>query len=50
MDGNPNFKLQCLTLFDPWTRMYRVYRFTPAGMKLIRSFGPASPAGPTTLR
>ncbi|MGG1949703.1 hypothetical protein [Ralstonia solanacearum] len=33
-------KLQCLTLYDPWTRMYHLYRLGLAGLMSIRTLGP----------
>ncbi|MGA4102225.1 hypothetical protein ACI2S5_14855 [Ralstonia nicotianae] len=33
-------KLQCLTLYDPWTRMYHLYRLGLAGLIQIRALGP----------
>ncbi|QCX47910.1 hypothetical protein [Ralstonia pseudosolanacearum] len=35
-------KLQCLTLYDPWTRMVHLYRLGPAGLKPIRTLGPVN--------
>jgi hypothetical protein len=35
-------KLQCLTLYDPSTRMYHLYRLGLAGLTTIRTFGPVS--------
>lgn len=35
-------KLQCLTLYDPSTRMYHLYRLGLAGMMPIRSLGPVT--------
>lgn len=42
MEGNPNRKIRDLMLFNPWTRMYLIYKFGPEGMKLIRTFGPSN--------
>ncbi|MBX9430579.1 hypothetical protein KY487_15050 [Ralstonia pseudosolanacearum] len=33
-------KLQCLTLYDPSTRMYHLYRLGLAGLVPIRLLGP----------
>ncbi len=33
-------KLPCLTLYDPWTRMYHLYRLGLAGLMPIRTIGP----------
>ncbi|MGR0113230.1 hypothetical protein [Ralstonia pseudosolanacearum] len=33
-------KLQCLTLYDPWTRMYHLYQLGLAGLMPIRTLGP----------
>ncbi|MET2529921.1 hypothetical protein [Ralstonia pseudosolanacearum] len=33
-------KLQCLTLYDPRTRMYHLYRLGLAGLMPIRTLGP----------
>lgn len=35
-------KLQCLTLYDPSTRMYHLYRLGLAGLMPIRSLGPVN--------
>lgn len=35
-------KLQCLTLFNPSTRMYHLYRIGLAGLMPIRALGPVS--------
>ncbi|MET2521753.1 hypothetical protein [Ralstonia pseudosolanacearum] len=36
-------KLHCLTLYDPWTRMYHLYRLGLAGLMPIRTIGPLNP-------
>ncbi|WP_420997905.1 hypothetical protein ACKI2N_032185 [Cupriavidus sp. 30B13] len=36
-------KLQCLTLYAPWTRMYHLYRLGLAGLTPIRTIGPLKP-------
>lgn len=33
-------KIRELTLFNPWTRMYLLYRFDLHGFKHFRTFGP----------
>lgn len=35
-------KLQCLTLYDPSTRMYHLYRLGLAGLMQIRTLGPVN--------
>ncbi|WP_240437989.1 hypothetical protein [Ralstonia solanacearum] len=35
-------KLQCLTLYDPWTRVYHLYRLGLAGLMPIRTLGPVN--------
>jgi hypothetical protein len=35
-------KLHCLTLYDPWTRMYHLYRLGLAGLMPIRTLGPVN--------
>ncbi|WP_432735547.1 hypothetical protein [Ralstonia solanacearum] len=35
-------KLQCLTLYNPSTRMYHLYRLGPAGLMPFRAFGPVN--------
>jgi hypothetical protein len=35
-------KLQCLTLYDPSTRMYHLYRLGLAGLVPIRTLGPVN--------
>ncbi|CAJ0802710.1 hypothetical protein LMG7141_04148 [Ralstonia condita] len=36
-------KLHCLSLYDPWSRMYRRYQFGPAGLIPISTLGPLKP-------
>ncbi|OAI66395.1 hypothetical protein RSP781_13895 [Ralstonia pseudosolanacearum] len=35
-------KLHYLTLYDPWTRMYRLYRLCSAGLMPIGTLGPVN--------
>lgn len=35
-------KLQCLTLYNPLTRIYHLYRLGLAGLMPIRTFGPVN--------
>lgn len=35
-------KLACLTVYDPSTRMYHLYRFGVAGLMPIRTLGPVN--------
>ncbi|MEQ6351232.1 hypothetical protein [Ralstonia pseudosolanacearum] len=35
-------RLQCLTLYDPSTRMYHLYRLGLDGLKQIRTLGPVN--------
>jgi hypothetical protein len=35
-------KLQCLTLYNPSTRTYHLYRLSLAGLTTIRTFGPVN--------
>ncbi|CAJ0881293.1 hypothetical protein [Ralstonia flatus] len=38
----PERKLHCLTLYNPWTRMYHLYRLGVAGLMPIRTLGPVN--------
>ena len=33
-----------MTLYDPWTRMYRFYQLGLAGLMPIRTLGPLNPS------
>ncbi|MCK4132589.1 hypothetical protein Q3P06_10985 [Ralstonia pseudosolanacearum] len=35
-------KLQCLTLYNPWARMYHLYRLGPDGLARFRTLGPVN--------
>ncbi|QKL91139.1 hypothetical protein HI802_02945 [Ralstonia solanacearum] len=35
-------KLQCLTLYNPSTRMYHLYKLGPVGLMPIRTLGPVN--------
>lgn len=35
-------KLQCLTLYDPWTRMYHLYRISQDRLVRFRTLGPVN--------
>ncbi|QCX49359.1 hypothetical protein [Ralstonia pseudosolanacearum] len=37
-------KLPCLTLYNPWARMYYFYQLGLAGLMPIRTLGPLNPS------
>jgi len=43
-----NRKMPYLTLYNPWTRMYHLYRLGQDGLVKFRTFGPAEPPAEVT--